>query len=41
MPTICEVEEIVNTARKKDRCGRSSEDSWNTEAHLQLVKLAL
>ena len=36
---ISEVEEIVNIARKKDRGGGTSEDDWNTEVHLQLLKL--
>lgn len=39
-PSISEVEEIVNVARKKDRGGGASEDDWNTEVHLQLLKLA-
>ena len=40
MPSMNEVEDIVNTARKKDRGGGASEDDWNTEVHLQLLKLA-
>ena len=38
-PLISRVEEIVNIARKKDRGGGTSEDDWNTEVHLQLLKL--
>lgn len=38
-PSISEVEEVVNVAWKKDRGGGASEDDWNTEVHLQLLKL--
>jgi hypothetical protein len=41
MPSLYDVKEIVKTARKKDRGGGASEDDWNTEVHLQLLKLAL
>ncbi|KAI4157759.1 MAG: hypothetical protein LQ342_008023 [Letrouitia transgressa] len=41
MPSIYKVADIVETSRKKDRGGGASEDDWNTEVHLQLLKLAL